>query len=180
MRKLACVLMCLFALAAVAQESSSNPVIDAAKQQLQRQSKNLTAAAEEMPADQYSYKPTEGQNTFGHVVMHITQSNNFLCSKISGQAAPAATAKDSDAKDKLLAEMKASFDYCTTAISSQKDSDLGQEVTMFGGRKATKAAAVIAVTNDWADHYSQMAMYLRQKGMTPPTAQRPAPAGEKK
>lgn len=177
MKKLVCVLMAAFAVSAVAQD---NPVVDSVKQLLQRQSKNLTAAAEEMPADQYGFKPTDGQSTFGHIVMHITQSNNFLCNKLSGQAAPPAAAKDTDAKDKLVAEMKASFDYCSTTVSALKDSDLGQEVTMYGGRKANKAAALISVTNDWADHYSQMASYLRAKGMLPPTAQHQAPAGEKK
>ena len=173
-----CLLMACFALGAAAQESG-NPVIDSVKSLLQRQSKNLTAAAEEMPADRYGFKPTEGQNSFGHVVMHIVESNNFLCALISGQQGAKSELKDSDSKDKLVAALKSSFENCTTAVSGLKDSDLGAEVTMYGGRKAPKAAAVIGLTNDWADHYSQMAMYLRQKGMLPPTARRP-PQGEKK
>jgi hypothetical protein len=47
---------------------------------------------------------------------------------------------------------------------------LGDEVTLFGGRKGTKAAAVIALTSGWADHYSAAAMYLRLNGLVPPTA----------
>ena len=33
------------------------------------------------------------------------------------------------------------------------------------------AFALIALTNDWADHYSAAAMYLRLNGLLPPTAQ---------
>lgn len=180
MKTFACVLIGLFAIAAVAQESSSNPVVDAAKSLLQRQAKNLTGAAEEMPEGDYSFKPTPEQNSFGHVVMHIVQSNDFLCSKLSGQASSPSSLKDTDAKDKLTAALKSSFESCTTAVSGLKDSDLSQPVTMYGGRQATKAAALIGLTNDWADHYSQMAMYLRLKGKLPPTARREPPAGEKK
>jgi hypothetical protein len=50
------------------------------------------------------------------------------------------------------------------------DAKLGDELTLFGGRKGTKAAAVIALTSDWADHYSAAAMYLRLNGLLPPTA----------
>ena len=37
--------------------------------------------------------------------------------------------------------------------------------------KALRAFALIALTNDWADHYSSAAMYLRLNGLLPPTAQ---------
>ena len=50
---------------------------------------------------------------------------------------------------------------------------------MWGGRTAPKAAALIGLTNDWADHYSQAAMYLRLNGMLPPTAKKPPAAAKK-
>jgi hypothetical protein len=34
---------------------------------------------------------------------------------------------------------------------------------------------MISITDDWADHYSTQAAYLRLNGILPPTAQ-PAPA----
>jgi hypothetical protein len=37
----------------------------------------------------------------------------------------------------------------------------------------TRASAMIALTNDFADHYSAAAMYLRLNGLLPPTAQQP-------
>jgi hypothetical protein len=45
-------------------------------------------------------------------------------------------------------------------------------VTLWGGRQANKAGALIGLSNDWADHYSQAAMYLRLNGMLPPTAKK--------
>jgi uncharacterized damage-inducible protein DinB len=164
---IAAFVLCAFPVLIYAQ---SNPVIDAARDTLQRRQKNLVEAAQEMPADKYGFKPTPAQMSFAHLVGHIAQSNAFLCSKISGSAAPAQQVSDTDPKEKLVDALKASFDFCSTALSQAGDARLGDEVTLFGGRKGTKAAAVIALTSDWADHYSAAAMYLRLSGLLPPTA----------
>jgi uncharacterized damage-inducible protein DinB len=183
MKKLICLAVALAlagAMAASAQESksSSNPVSDTVRGMIGRQSKNLTAAAEEMPADKYGYKPTEQQMTFGTLVSHIISSNNFLCSKLTSQAASAEKASEKDPKDKLVAQLKASFDYCETALKNVQDSQLGEPVTLFGGRQGNKAAALIGLTNDWADHYGLAATYLRLNGMLPPTAKKTAQAAK--
>jgi len=160
------------------QESSApvaNPVSTTVKSQLTRFSKNMVAAAESMPAEKYGFKPTPEMNTFGHLVMHITQSNNLLCSKISGAAAPDAKLAESDGKEKLVAGLKASFDFCSTALANVDDSKLGESMVLFGNRPASRAAALIALSDGWNDHYGAEAIYLRLNGILPPTAQ-PAPA----
>src|SRR5229473_1807236 len=48
----------------------------------------------------------------------------------------------------------------------------GDTIEVWGGRKAPRAFALIALTNDWADHYSAAAMYLRLNGLLPPTAKK--------
>jgi uncharacterized damage-inducible protein DinB len=165
-------LFLLFAATAVLAQDK-NPVTSVVKQILPRQQKNLVAAVEEMPADKFGYKPTEQQMTFGHLVLHIIESNNYLCSHIGDlpEAKPPVPLKESDGKDKLVAALQASFDFCTTALAKVDDSKLGDEVELFGGRKGSRAFALIALTNDWADHYSSAAMYLRLNGLLPPTAQ---------
>lgn len=171
MKKVLCGVL-LVATAGFAQQAlSQNPVTDNVRERLARQSKILVAAAEAMPEDKYGYKPTEGNMTFGHLMTHITGANNFVCSKIAGQEHKSEV-KDTDGKDKIVAAMKDSMEFCTKALDGVKDADLNQEVEMFGGRKATKAAAVIELPVDWADHYGAAALYLRLNGILPPTAQR--------
>jgi uncharacterized damage-inducible protein DinB len=173
MKKIAIAAVLLLAPLAFAQQGSSqNPVVDAVRKMVPRQQKNLIGAAEEMPADKYSYKPTDKQMTFGHLVAHMVQSNDLLCSKLSGAAAPEGKISESDGKDKLVAALKQSFDFCNGALGKVQDSELGQPVELWGGMKADKAFALIGLTNDWADHYSAAAMYLRLNGMLPPSAQR--------
>lgn len=161
----------LFTCAVLAQEK--NPVSTVVKESLPRQQKNLVAAAEEMPAEKYSYKPTEQQMAFGHLILHVLQTNNYLCSKIGDapEVKAAVPLKESDGKGNLVAGLKASFDFCTTALSKVDDSKLGDEVELFGGRKGSRALAMFILTNSWADHYGAAAMYLRLSGLIPPTAQ---------
>jgi uncharacterized damage-inducible protein DinB len=152
----------------------ANPVSGAVKVQLPRFSKNMVAAAEAMPAEKYNFKPTPEMNSFAHLVMHIAQSNNGLCSKISGMAAPDAKMADTDPKDKLVAALKASFEYCSTALEKVDDSKLGEQMVLFGNRPFSRAAVLIILSDDWYDHYGAQATYLRLNGILPPTAQ-PAP-----
>ena len=170
MQRTLCFFLLFSATAVLAQDKS--PVTSVVKEILPRQQKNLIAAVEEMPAEKFGYKPTEQQMTFGHLVLHIVESNNYLCSKIGDlpEVKAAVPLKESDGKEKLAAALKASFDFCTTALDKIDDSKLSDEVEMFGGRKGARAFALIALTNDWADHYTSAAMYLRLNGLLPPTA----------
>lgn len=170
MKRLLCVLLVCASTAVLAQEK--NPVTSAVKEMLPRQSKNILAAADEMPADKYSFKPTEQQMPFGELVLHILGTNYTLCSKIAEipEPKPVTPLKETDGKDKLVAALKGSFDFCTTALGKVDDSKLGQEVELFGGRKGTQAAALIILASSWSDHYGAEAMYLRLSGLTPPTA----------
>jgi hypothetical protein len=165
-----CILL-LSATAVLAQDK--NPVTTVTKEILPRQERNLVAAVEEMPANKFGYRPTEQQLTFGQLVLHIIGSNNHLCSTIGDipEVNAPVPLKESDGKDELVTALKASFEFCTTALSKVDDSKLGDEVEVFGGRKGPRAFALIALTNDWADHYSSAAMYLRLNGLVPPTAQ---------
>lgn len=170
MKQTICLLLLFVATAVLAQDK--NPVTSVVKEIMPRQQKNLVAAVEEMPADKFGYKPTEQQMTFGHLVLHIIESNNYLCSKIGDlPGVKAAPLKESDGKEKLAAALKASFEFCTAALNKVDDAKLADEVELFGGRKGSRAFALIALSNDWADHYSSAAIYLRLNGLLPPTAQ---------
>ena len=157
----------------------ANPAATVIKGQVTRYAKNMVAAAQLMPAEKYSFKPTPEMNTFGHLVMHIVQSNNLLCSKISGAAAPETKLDESEGKEKLVAALQASFDFCTTTLANVDDSKLGEQMILFGNRPATRAAALIGLSDGWNDHYGAQAVYLRLNGILPPTAQ-PAKSEEKK
>ncbi len=151
----------------------ANPVSGFVKAGVARYQKNMVAAAEAMPAEKYSFKPSPEMNSFGHLLMHIAQSNNTFCAKISGQAAPDAKIAESDPKDKLVAMMKDSFAFCSAALANVDDSKLGEQLMLFGNRPISRGGALVALGGSWTDHYATEAIYLRLNGILPPTAQPP-------
>lgn len=154
--------------------AQSSPVADAFKQNAQRVGKNLMAAAEAMPADKYSFRPTPAQMSFAQVVVHLAQGNDFLCGKIGGTKAPERSKIDTTAsKEALVARLRETFAFCDQALGSLDDSRLAEPLQVFGSRPMTRAAVMTLTTGDWADHYSQSAIYLRLNGLLPPTAKRP-------
>ena len=109
--------------------------------------------------------------TFGHLVAHMVESNNLLCSKAAAVTAPKVEeVKESDSKDKLVAALKASFDFCSDALAKMDDSKLSETTEAFGGNQVSRASVGIRLASGWADHYAEAAMYLRLNGVLPPTA----------
>jgi hypothetical protein len=164
----------LLPVAAGAQDSAMipNPITSLLKQQVVRYGQLQVAGAEAMPADKYSYRSTPETRTFGQLLLHVAQFNNNMCARISGMTAPdIKDVKDMDGKDKLVATVKSSFDFCTTALSGLDDSTLGQSAGKMGQNTLSRGGAMVILGEDWFDHYSTMAIYLRVNGITPPSAQ---------
>ena len=163
----------LLPVAAHAQDSGMmpNPITTLLKQQVVRYGQLQIAAADAMPADKYSYRSTPDTRTFGQLVLHVAQFNNLMCSRISGMTAPdIKDLKDSDSKDKLVAAVKGSFDFCTSALGGVDDSTLGQSAGKLGQNNLSRGSAMVILGEDWFDHYSTMAIYLRVNGILPPSA----------
>ena len=156
---------------------SVNPVSDAVRTLLARESRNLVASAELMPPEKYAFQPTPAQMSFGQLVAHVVQTNVFICSGIGSTPSPMTPQElkalvGTEAKDALVAAIKKSFDYCSESLAKVQDSTLGEEVSMFGRKVGqSRAAAMITIATDWTDHYSTAASYLRLYGILPPTAQ---------
>ncbi len=163
----------LLVLAASAAAQVKNPVATALKDTLPGRQKNTVAGVEAMPADKFTYKPSADQMTFGHLVAHMIESNNSFCSKAAAVPAPKVEeAKETDAKDKLVAALKASFDFCGDALAKMDDSKLGEMTEGFGGQQFSRARFALILAGSWADHYAEAAMYLRLNGLLPPTAKK--------
>jgi hypothetical protein len=166
----------LLAASAAAQKTSAptkNPVSTALRDILPGRQKNTVAAVEAMAADKFNYKPTADQMTFGHLVTHMAETNDLLCSKAAAIPAPRVEElKDTDSKDKLVAALKASFDFCSEALAKMDDSKLAETTEGFTGNQVTRAWISLVLAGAWADHYAEAAMYLRLNGVLPPTTKK--------
>jgi uncharacterized damage-inducible protein DinB len=128
-----------------------NPVADAFRDNARSEAKNLIAAAEEFPADKYSYKPTASQMSVGDIVVHLSQGNDYLCGSIGGMKAPERTkVAGTDSKDALLARLRETFAFCDQALAPLTDANLGEQLPFFGGRKMSRAAVMTLTTSAMA------------------------------
>jgi hypothetical protein len=157
-------------------QASTSPVADALRAMEHRYATNLIAAAELMPAEKYAYRPTPAQMSWALIQTHLAEGNDFLCGKVAGVAAPTRTPVDTTAtKDKLVARLKETFQFCDSVLARVDDSKLGETMTLFGPNPYTRAMTILITVGDWLDHYSQESNYLRLNGLLPPTARRAAP-----
>jgi DinB superfamily len=161
---------CAIAAAGAARDPGT-PVSDALRSSVTRAGKNFIAAAEDMPAGKYGFKPTPAQQSFGEVILHMAAGNDALCSSIGGVPAPKRPEVAAGAsKEQLVARLRETFQFCETALAKVNDSKLAGKVPYFGSGEISQAAAIVAAAEEWAGHYSQLAVYLRLNGLIPPTA----------
>lgn len=126
----------------------------------------LVAAFTAIPGDRYDYRPTAAQQTIGYIAQHLEDANYSLCERM-GAARHPRTSKDSLAdtikarwpKDTLVARLDASLGYCDAALERLGQLDSPAVVS-----------TLLAFETDLAEHYSQLAVYMRLLGLVPPSA----------
>jgi uncharacterized damage-inducible protein DinB len=131
----------------------------------------IAKAADEMSEADYSFKASPAERTYGAMVGHIADVQLALCGNAKGEQKMGDAEKTKTTKADLVATLKASFDYCDGVYNSLTDADAATQVTLFGPRKATKLAVLnfnIAHDNEM---YGQLVVYLRIKGLVPPSSQ---------
>jgi uncharacterized damage-inducible protein DinB len=132
---------------------------------------NISAAADQMPEDKYSFQATKDVRTFGQLIGHIADANNFFCGHFGGAANEyAVVAEKLTAKADLVAALKASFAACDAAIGKLTDGDLAKPLTIFGNKTNVAGAITFNGSHDW-EHYGNIVTYLRLNGMVPPSSQ---------
>jgi hypothetical protein len=183
--------MAPFALAAqqIPATPTANPITTAFRNRIAGLHRNIAQAFDSIPESKFSYKPTPAQLTIGYIGQHVASDSYFFCNnfgamKATSAAEDTATADSVKAtwpKSKLVAQLKESFAFCDRAIAQLDDAKLAEPVTVTfekNTRTTTRAAMALGHAIDLADHYSQLANYMRLNNMIPPSAlPRPRPAG---
>jgi len=133
--------------------------------------RNLEAAADAMPPNQYGFKLTDGQMSFSEWLNHSTERNYADCAALKGETAPDAAKKAAGLKDKaeVSQALKDSFAYCASALEGIDD----QKV--LASPQLTYSLLHVVVHNN--EIYGNIAGYLRSRGIVPPST---ASRGQKK
>jgi hypothetical protein len=130
---------------------------------------NLLKAADKMPEDAYSFRPTPELQTFGQRIAHVAGQIG-QCSGLTGER-KMTDANSKTAKADLVAALKASFDACDAAWESMNEKTAMEMVAGRGGSQRTKLAVLIGNTLHIDEVYGTMTVYMRLKGMVPPSSE---------
>ena len=183
MTKIFCLLFATLAaapVAALAQGSAAapdNPISDSEKRVYAMLSSVVIAAAEKMPEESYSFKPTPEVRSFGQLVGHLADSNYFFCSTVAGEKPVSDAEKSKTKKADLVAALKDAVAYCNKTYASMTDANGSQMMKMMGFdmAKLTVLAGNFAHTYE---HYGNMSTYMRIRGIVPPTSAKDGSPGQ--
>jgi uncharacterized damage-inducible protein DinB len=161
----------LCAACAFGQAPADNPLSGGNKFMYGIVKNNLVKAAEKMPEENYSFKPTPDVRSFGQVVGHVSDANYMFCSAVLGEKAPVSDIeKTKTTKADLVQAIGDSFRYCDKAYDEMTDATATEKVKFFG-RDSAKLS-ILAFNNMHDDeHYGNMVTYLRLKSIVPPSSE---------
>jgi len=134
---------------------------------------NLLKMAQKMPDDAYAFKPTPEIETFAQRVSHIARANLRTCAGLKGETKTLDASKAT--KTGMLAALQESFGYCDAVFTSLTDTSA---VEMVEGRigspptqqPRTRLSTMWNIVRHSNELYGYMAVYLRLKGVVPPTS----------
>ena len=146
-----------------------NPMSTEAKQAYTNIKNNLIKMAEKMPEEHYGFKATADVRTFGQLVGHVADAQARTCSTVNG-AAKQLNASQKTAKAELVAALKESFTLCDQAFDALTDAKAAEMVAM-GQRSRSRLGLLMGVVTHSNEEYGYMAVYMRLKGVTPPSSE---------
>lgn len=137
---------------------------------------NLLKMAEKMPAENYSFKPTPEIESFGQRVNHIAGANLFICQGVTGKETTPRPRVDVTSKPALIALLKQASAACDAAFDALTDAAAMEKISSrLGGPfppepTRTKLATLNNMVRHSNEMYGYMCVYLRLKGIVPPSS----------
>ena len=129
------------------------------------QKKYVLALAEQMPAEDYGFKPNPAEMSFGEQMAHIASSNSYFFAKLSGKADPLGKPANFG-KATVLKMLADSYDFCIAAFASLTPEQMHGTIDTGEGKK-TGMEVLLLVTDYAAHHRGQCIVYLRAKNIKP-------------
>ena len=142
-------------------------------------------AVEDMPAEGLDFRAADGLMTFREIARHTLHAGHALTGLmldgVTNLAVPGlremmkqysiglpADASQAD----LAAALRQAVDQRIAELSARDDAFFAEEITRFDGMRLTRLEMLQTVKEHELTHRSQLFMYLRLKGVVPPTTRR--------
>lgn len=138
---------------------------------------NVIKAAEKMPAEDYSYRPTPDIRSYAELIAHVADANYLFCSAALGEKNPGLKIEEGVKKDAakpkaaIVEALTASFAYCDKAYAGMTEENASEPVKFFGQDRA-RVGVLSFNTSHTFEHYGNIVTYLRLKKIVPPSSER--------
>jgi hypothetical protein len=155
---------------------AQNPVSDEFRAAYRGIKTYLIATATRMPEESYSVRPTPDVEAFGRRVAHIANGNYGTCTGLEGEG-KTLNAQSKTTKADLIAALQESFAVCDRVMANLTDANAMQLVDAWvgqppaRGRQVSRIGQIDGLLRHCSELYGYMAVYLRLKGVVPPTTQ---------
>ena len=157
-----------------ARASAGKMFLDEFKWQEDGTGKKLIRLAEAMPAEKYSWRPSDGVRSVSEVFVHVASANYFFLSFV-GEKFPEGFDREAEKniteKSEVVELLKASFAFVREAAGKVKESSLGNEAKL-PFRTTTVEGLYFMLANHTHEHLGQAIAYARMNGVTPPWSEK--------
>ena len=125
--------------------------------------RKITDLAEAFPANQFESRPCDHVRSFAEVLRHVAFWNNYLADSLRG--------KDPDGSANELPQQTYPDKASVLKVLARSSQDVVATIRDRESSLDSKAAAlVMSFIEHTAEHYGQLAVYARLKGVTPPAS----------
>ena len=168
------VVVCLLGVGTVSLRAQGHPLSADVKRDYRNIRDFFIKAAEKMPEENYAFKPSPDVRSFGQQVAHVADDQYNLCAPAKGETRQAAYTHIEDTllkKADLIAALREAFAYCDGAYDALTDASGAETVKTM---KMDMTRFEMLNWNLWHtwEHYGNIVVYLRMKGLVPPTSDR--------
>lgn len=132
---------------------------------------NILKSAEAMPADDYGYKPEPDIRTYARVLNHISEAQLHSCGAVNGTKDLPKVPAETAPKAEIVETLKASFAECDKAFATLTDTNL-TDLFAVGAVRRSRVGLVWGTVSHDNEQYATLALYLRLKGMVPPSSEK--------
>lgn len=143
------------------------------KQRYDNIKRDVVEAAEAVPESEYSFKATPEVRSFGEIIGHIADTQNYFCGVAGGSNPQYADTLEKGAKTKadLVKGLKDSVAKCDEVYGS---TDASNALSLVKAGKGDALRGMILLDNVSHDneHYGNIVTYMRLKGHIPPSTAR--------
>jgi uncharacterized damage-inducible protein DinB len=153
---------------------SAKAVVDSSAAMFKAPRSYILRAAEKMPEEHYTFRPTSDVRTFAEILGHIADGHYLVCSMSLGEKSPNPEMQHNEktkrTKAELIQALTESAAYCDRA-HTQLAGPRGTEMIDWFGTQHPRATTLFFNTgHDW-ESYGTLVAYMRLKGIVPPSSE---------